>query len=105
EMQIYRILQEAVSNISRHARATHVRLAVKTTDAGEFLLALEDNGRDFDPQDVKVKQGRGLANIRARASLIEAEVSWSRRAGGGTEFTLRKAGAVKTLSHQPKTDL
>ncbi|HEY0379631.1 MAG TPA: two-component regulator propeller domain-containing protein [Pyrinomonadaceae bacterium] len=95
EMQIYRILQEAVSNISRHAAATRVRLAVKTTGAGEFLLALEDNGRDFDPQDVKVKQGRGLANIRARASLIEAEVNWKRREGGGTEFTLRKAGAVK----------
>jgi signal transduction histidine kinase len=98
EMQVYRILQEAVSNISRHAGATRVRLAVKTTDAGEFLLALEDNGRDFDPQDVKVRQGRGLANMRARASLIEAEVSWGRREGGGTEFTLRKAGAVRAAA-------
>jgi signal transduction histidine kinase/ligand-binding sensor domain-containing protein len=95
EMQIYRILQEAVSNISRHAAAKHVRLAATTSPAGDFLLTLEDDGRDFDPHDRKLKQGRGLANIRARASLIEAEVNWSRREEGGTRFTLRKANAVK----------
>ena len=96
QMQIYRIVQEVVSNISRHAEATRVRLAVKTSDDGAFLLTIEDDGRDFEPQDGKRKQGRGLANIRARASLIEAEVNWKRRAGGGTEFTLHKANAVKT---------
>ena len=62
EMQIYRILQEAVSNISRHAAAKHVRLAATTSPAGDFLLTLEDDGRDFDPHSPKLKQGRGLAN-------------------------------------------
>ena len=66
-----------------------------TSVTGEFLLTLEDDGRDFEPQGRKVKQGRGLANIRARASLIEAEVNWKKRKGGGTQFTLRKANAVK----------
>ena len=96
QMQIYRIVQEAVSNLTRHAAATRARLNVATSTAGEFLLTLEDDGRDFDPQDRKIKQGRGLANIRARASLIEAEVNWKKRKGGGTQFTLRKANAVKT---------
>jgi signal transduction histidine kinase len=95
QMQIYRIVQEAVSNLARHAAATRARLFVTTSAAGEFSLTLEDDGRDFDPQDRKIKQGRGLANIRARASLIEAEVNWKRRKGGGTQFTLRKANAVK----------
>jgi ligand-binding sensor domain-containing protein/two-component sensor histidine kinase len=95
QMQIYRIVQEAISNISRHAAATRARLVVATSSTGEFLLTLEDDGRDFDPQDRKIKQGRGLANIRARASLIEAEVNWRRREGGGTQFTLRKENAVK----------
>jgi signal transduction histidine kinase len=99
-MQIYRILQEAVSNISRHANAARVRLIVKTSSEGDFLLTLEDDGRDFDPQDRKIKQGRGLMNIRARASLIEAEVNWRKRDGGGTQFTLRKANAVKTSAAQ-----
>ena len=101
QMQIYRILQEAVSNISRHAGAARVRLLVNASSEGDFVLNLEDDGRDFDPQDRRIKQGRGLANIRARASLIEAEVSWSRREGGGTQFTLRKANAVKTSNQAP----
>ncbi|HEV7376523.1 MAG TPA: two-component regulator propeller domain-containing protein [Pyrinomonadaceae bacterium] len=100
QMQIYRILQEAVSNISRHASAKRVRLIVKTSSEGDFLLTLEDDGRDFDPQDRKIKQGRGLMNIRARASLIEAEVNWKKRDGGGTQFTLRKANAIKTSAAQ-----
>ena len=100
QMQIYRILQEAVSNISRHASATNVKLGVATSAAGDFLLTLEDNGRDFDPQAGKVKQGRGLANIRARASLIEAEVSWSKLEGGGTRFRLRKADPVRSPEAQ-----
>ena len=95
QMQIYRIVQEVVSNISRHSEATRVRLSAKTSEDGAFLLTIEDDGRDFEPQDGKRKQGRGLANIRARASLIEAEVNWKRRMGGGTEFTLRKENAVK----------
>jgi signal transduction histidine kinase len=95
QMQIYRIVQEAVSNLARHAAPTRARLTVETSEAGEFLLTLEDDGRDFEPQGRKVKQGRGLANIRARASLIEAEVNWKKRKGGGTQFTLRKADAVK----------
>nr|MBA2733282.1 hypothetical protein [Acidobacteriota bacterium] len=100
QMQIYRIVQEAISNLARHASATRVRLAVATTAEGEFLLTLKDDGRDFDPKPGKIKQGRGLANIRARASLIEAEVNWRKRKGGGTEFTLSKANAVKISTAQ-----
>jgi signal transduction histidine kinase/ligand-binding sensor domain-containing protein len=95
QMQIYRIAQEALNNICRHAAAKVVRLNVSATPDGIFLLKIEDDGRDFDPQDKKRKGGRGLANIRARASLIEAEVSWTRRTGGGTLFTLRKPNAVE----------
>jgi signal transduction histidine kinase len=100
QMQIYRIVQEAVSNLARHAAATRASLHVTTSPTGEFLLTLEDDGRDFEPQGRKVKQGRGLANIRARASLIEAEVNWKKRKGGGTQFTLKKANAVKTSESQ-----
>ncbi|HYN85157.1 MAG TPA: two-component regulator propeller domain-containing protein [Pyrinomonadaceae bacterium] len=96
QMQVYRIVQEAVSNVCRHASATHVRLAVEEDGAGGMTLTLEDDGRGL-PQDIRKGRhdgGRGLANIRARASLIEAEVEWRRREGGGTVFVLRKrAGA------------
>ena len=93
QIQIYRIVQEAVSNICRHSRATGVRLAVSIEPTGNFMIRLEDNGRGFDPRSKNAAAGRGLANIRSRASLIEADVCWSNRPGGGTLFVLRKSNA------------
>jgi signal transduction histidine kinase/ligand-binding sensor domain-containing protein len=97
QMQVYRIVQEAVSNVCRHARAAHVSLSVRLDDAGDFLLTLSDDGGGFDATNKKALKGRGLAGIRARASLIEAETEWKRRDDdGGTMFVLRKKDASKT---------
>ena len=78
QMQIYRMVQEAVSNIWRHAGATHVKMTVDANPGGDFVLRLQDNGRDFDPSEQRNLEGRGLANMRARASLIAAEISWEK---------------------------
>jgi signal transduction histidine kinase len=91
QMQIYRMVQEAVSNIWRHAGATRVTMRVSATSGGDFMLQLEDNGRDFSPDEQRNVEGRGLANMRARASLIDAEISWEKAPDGGTVFTLKKA--------------
>ena len=90
QMQIYRIVQEAVNNIWRHAGATQVNMAVHSEPDGDFILTIEDNGRPFDPDQERKSDGRGLANMRARASLIDAEISWKKLADGGTVFTLKK---------------
>jgi two-component system, NarL family, sensor histidine kinase UhpB len=92
QIQIYRIAQEALSNICRHSNATHVKMTAVLT-GGVFELAIEDDGRGFERSDLRKKPGRGVANIRARASMIEAEVEWSKRDGGGTVFRLMKKGA------------
>jgi len=89
QIQVYRIVQEALSNICRHSAATRVRLAVAMEATGDMLIELEDNGRGFYA-DKPGKVGRGLSNIRSRASLIEASVKWSAMPEGGTIFTLRK---------------
>jgi signal transduction histidine kinase len=89
QMQIYRIVQEAINNVCRHANATLVQMFVTSSPAGEFLLRLEDNGRSFNLLKNNSK-GRGLANMHARAGLIDAQLSWEKRDGGGTIFTLRK---------------
>jgi signal transduction histidine kinase/ligand-binding sensor domain-containing protein len=95
-MQIYRIAQEAITNVCRHARAQNVRLSVSLSPEGELRLLLEDDGRsDFDPRARRARRGRGLASIRDRASLIEAEAEWERLPAGGTRFTLRKSNAAK----------
>ncbi len=92
QMQVYRIVQEAVSNVCRHAHAARVMMSVRLDDAGDFTLTLEDDGHGFDPSNRRALKGRGLAGIRARASLIEAEADWRAREGGGTVFTLKKKG-------------
>jgi signal transduction histidine kinase len=97
QMQIYRLVQEAVSNIWRHAGATHVKMTVAADPGGDFVLQLQDNGRDFDPGEQKNLEGRGLANMRARASLIGAEISWEKQESGGTVFTLQ----LKTAGASP----
>ncbi len=106
-IQIYRIAQEVISNVCRHAAPTRVRLTVSLSTVGELILTIEDNGREFDPQDKGARTSRGLMNIRARASLVEAEVRWSKSPDGGTLFTLRKTNAqfvslkeINTLRHE-----
>jgi signal transduction histidine kinase len=96
QMQVYRIVQEAVSNVCRHARAAHVSLSVRLDAAGDFLLTLSDDGHGFDAENKRALKGRGLAGIRARASLIEADAVWTPREGGGTVFQLRKSAAART---------
>ena len=83
QISIYRIFQEALDNISRHAAATKVTFAAKSQgDAVEFLV--EDNGRGFDPAAAEAPQGVGLAAMAERV-----------RAMGGT-FKLESQIAVGT---------
>ncbi|HVF23996.1 MAG TPA: two-component regulator propeller domain-containing protein, partial [Pyrinomonadaceae bacterium] len=93
QMQIYRIVQEAVNNIWRHAEATEVKMFVTISKAGDFSLRIEDNGRPFKSQHTN-SEGRGLANMRARAGLIDARISWQPREAGGTVFTLTRAAST-----------
>ena len=95
-MQIYRIVQEAVNNIWRHAGASEVKMFVNSSTEGDFSLRIEDNGRPFESQP-KNSDGRGLANMRARAGLIDAQISWQPRDGGGTVFTLDRQAARSAL--------
>jgi signal transduction histidine kinase/ligand-binding sensor domain-containing protein len=95
QIQIYRIAQEALSNICRHANAKHVKMTGGITERGAFELKIEDDGRGFDSSEAKKKPGRGVANIRARASMVDAEVEWAKREGGGTVFRLRRNRSSK----------
>lgn len=90
-MQLYRIAQEAISNICRHADAKHVRFEI-SLNRDEFVMKLEDDGKGFDLN--QNSSGRGLANISARASLIDADVKWL-RSEKGTIFILRKENVLR----------
>ncbi|HVE55825.1 MAG TPA: two-component regulator propeller domain-containing protein [Pyrinomonadaceae bacterium] len=90
QIQIYRIAQEVLSNISRHSDASKVKMTVEKTVENEFLLRIEDNGKGFDFEKTLKREGRGISNIKSRANLIEAEFSFAKSVSGGTIFTLVK---------------
>jgi len=87
EIQIYRIVQEALANAARHAGARSLVLEIGRDSSGSPEFVVEDDGCGFDP--TAAQEGRGLSNIRSRASLIHARAEWRRREGGGTRFVLR----------------
>ena len=67
-MQITRIVQEAFTNVLKHAEATRVSLGVHTTADGAIEIIIADNGRGFDP--ATPASGEGLANMKNRARKI-----------------------------------
>jgi signal transduction histidine kinase len=80
QIQIYRIAQEVLNNIRAHSSADLVKMIVEVSPEGEFRLSIDDNGAHFEPGSNA--GGRGIANIRARASIINANVSWEPREKG-----------------------
>lgn len=86
QLQIYRIVQEVLSNIAAHSDATRVEMSVEMND-GQFALLIRDDGTAFRPEEASHK-GRGIANIRSRASLINAQVEWNESLHGSNQFCL-----------------
>jgi signal transduction histidine kinase len=69
EQTIYRIAQEALSNLSKHSQATEVALSLVRYD-NHLLLDIRDNGRGFDPAQVEIPGHYGLSGMRERAELV-----------------------------------
>ncbi len=87
QLQIYRIAQEVLTNIKNHSTADRVDMTVDESD-GEFVMEIRDNGETFVPE-MSTSGGRGIANIKARASMIGAETAWEPAAGSGNRFVLK----------------
>jgi signal transduction histidine kinase len=93
EIQLYRIVQEALNNICRHARARYVRLNVRVEQGRDLLIEVCDDGVGFNGEASEHVTGHGIANIRSRANLIGAQVAWQAVAPG-CRFTVRQRGVV-----------
>lgn len=86
KLSIFRIVQEQLNNIIKHAQATHVLIAV--TSAGDTLqLSVKDNGIGFDPS--QKKNGVGLRNICSRAELNNGHAGIHSSPGNGCELIVR----------------
>jgi signal transduction histidine kinase len=89
EVAFYRIAQEALTNIAKHAHASRADLLIESRDQS-VCLVIEDNGVGFDPRDAETSQrGVGLLGIRERAGLIGAEFQIESRPGDGTSIFVR----------------
>ena len=88
QAQLVRILQEALSNIRKHASASRVWIACReTTDA--LVIEVRDDGEGFSPEDVASAAQYGLRGMRERAELIGADFQVVSRPGAGATVHLR----------------
>jgi len=85
---IFRIFQESLTNVARHAHATRVeaRLELK---ADQLLFQVHDNGRGFDPEEAKARRSLGLVGMQERALLLNGELKVEGVPGAGTTMILR----------------
>jgi len=82
ETVIFRIYQELITNILRHAKAEQVSIELYERD-GSLVLAVEDDGQGFDPE--ARSDGAGLIGMRERAALINGTIRFDTEPGAGTQ--------------------
>lgn len=91
EIVLYRIVQEALQNINKHARSATVLIRSFQRDA-ELVMVIRDDGPGFDPREVLRRSGKeswGLTSMRERIALVGGHFAIASRPGAGTEVTLR----------------
>lgn len=84
----FRMLQESLTNVARHAQATHVDVSV-AREHDRVLLTVRDNGIGFDPALPRKAGSFGLAGLRERAYLVEGELEIASSPGRGTVIEVR----------------
>lgn len=83
ESVLYRVLQECVNNVIKHAKASHLDMALIKDDTG-INATIEDNGIGFDTSDTEKFTGIGLDNMQKRISFLKGTIEWQSSPGRGT---------------------
>ena len=98
EVQLLRILQEALTNVRKHANASCVRISFALED-GWALINVHDDGRGFDPDasSAGMEEHIGLRVMRERAEEVGGSLSLQSASGQGTELVVRVP--VKVANH------
>ena len=87
EITIFRIIQELVTNIIKHAEATEANISL-TPHEEELSIIIEDNGKGFNPRAIIDQEGMGLANIERRVEHIEGTIEVDSTPGKGTTILI-----------------
>ncbi len=90
ELMIFRIFQELIQNILRHAGANHVWIELQNIENGEFVLSVKDDGKGFDVDATLASpKASGLRNILKRSKLAGLSCEIQSRVGSGTLYQLK----------------
>jgi signal transduction histidine kinase len=88
EANVYRLVQEALHNIVKHAAARHVSVLLSHR-AGQAILVIEDDGRGFHVDEPAANRGLGLISMRERATLVGGEIEIDSAPGRGTSIFVK----------------
>ncbi len=84
---LFRIFQESLTNVARHAQASEVNASL-VLEHSQLALTIEDNGKGFDPESNKGRRTLGLLGMRERAIMMKGEYTISSKVGQGTVVKL-----------------
>ena len=98
---LFRIFQECLTNVVRHARATKVEAELKV-EPGWITLRVTDNGRGITEADISHPGALGLLGMKERAALLGGEFDIQRGPNGGTIVSVRIPQAEKAAPNQER---
>ncbi|MDJ0856492.1 MAG: PAS domain S-box protein [Desulfobacterales bacterium] len=84
----YRIAQEALTNVARHARATRAEVELVIRDR-QLLLSVKDDGKGFEAESLSESEGLGVAGMKERANLVAGKLDVRSTPGEGTRIRFR----------------
>jgi len=97
ETMMYRLAQEALNNVAKHARADHVDVVLERSSE-QVSLIIEDNGVGFEPSNAEaVGEGFGLIGMRERAALVDADLQIESTPGRGTTIIVRAPAVAPAI--------
>jgi two-component system sensor histidine kinase UhpB len=85
---IFRVFQETLTNVARHAKATKVNTTLES-DRKNIILKVQDNGKGFDSDEVKKKKTLGLVGMKERGITLGGKISIESAKGKGTTVILQ----------------
>ena len=88
EQNLFRIVDEAINNVIRHAKATLLSIALFQDDIGKIELTIKDDGVGFQPKRVDSKKHYGITGMCERALLVGGDLNIDSQPGAGTTITM-----------------